>query len=233
MSRVSVILLAAGKSLRFKSIISKPLAKINSQAVISYSLKVLNSCPQVKDIIVVANDSNLKALSDEIKSLDIRKIVKIVRGGKRRQDSVLNGILAAEDKTDMVLIHDSARPFITQKMIFLVLKEANKTQAVIVGVPVKPTIKEVQGAGGRGQGAIFVKRTLDREKLWEIQTPQVFKKSLILRAYKESGDINVTDDASLVERLGIKVKLVMGSYFNIKITTPEDLILAEAIAKSL
>ncbi len=224
MSRVSAVLLAAGKSLRFKSDISKPLVKVNSQAVISYSLKVLSSCPEIKDIIVVANDSNLKALSGKIKSLNIKKCVKIVRGGKRRQDSVLNGILATEDKTDMVLIHDSARPFITPKIVLLVLKEARKTGAAIVGVPVKATIKNVEGA--------FVKGTLRRDSLWEIQTPQVFKKSLILKAYKKSGNIDVTDDASLVERLGNKVKLVEGSYFNIKITTPEDLILAEAIARA-
>ncbi len=137
--------------------------------------------------------------------------------------------MAAEDKTDMVLIHDSARPFITQKMVFLVLKEANKTQAAIVGVPVKATIKKVTSQESKVK---TVEATLKRAELWEAQTPQVFKKSLILKAYEKFGNIDVTDDASLVERLGIKVKLVMGSCFNIKITTPEDFILAEAIAKN-
>ncbi len=223
MSRVSAILLAAGKGLRFKSKISKPLVKVNSQPVINYSLRVLSSCPGIKEIIVVANDSNLKALSDKIEMLGIKKSVKIVRGGKRRQDSVLNGILAVDDRADTVLIHDSARPFITPEIVASVLKEANKTGSAIVGVPVKATIKEVKG--------YFVKGTLKRDSLWEIQTPQVFKKSLILKAYKKFANIGVTDDASLVEKCGNKVKLVMGSYFNIKITTPEDLVLAEAIAK--
>jgi 2-C-methyl-D-erythritol 4-phosphate cytidylyltransferase len=127
------------------------------------------------------------------------------------------------ENSDWVLIHDSARPFIDRKFITEVIMAAKKTGAAITGVPIKATIKSIKSGG-------LVDRTLDRSNLWEIQTPQVFKKELILKAYKEFSKRNVTDDSSLVEKLGKKVKIVPGSYENIKITTKEDLLFAQAIA---
>ena len=124
------------------------------------------------------------------------------------------------------MIHDAARPFIDKDTVTAVIKTAQNTGAAIVGVPVKATIKKLTGK-------FVVKATIEREGLWEIQTPQVFKKRLILNAYKKFGNADVTDDAMLVEKLGQRVSVVLGSYNNIKVTTPEDLILAQAIAKSL
>lgn len=225
MSRVTAIVLAAGEGRRLKSKVPKPLVKINSRPVIIYALSVLNSHPDIDDIILVANPKNLSIIKDKIRKYRIRKVRKIVLGGRRRQDSVKNGLKATDPKTGLVLIHDGVRPFINKQIVSCVIKEAARSKAAIVGVPVKATIKEVR------KSQVVVEKTLDRDSLWEIQTPQVFDRELILKAYKKFGNKAVTDDASLVERLGVQVKIVMGSYKNIKITTPEDLKIAEAILK--
>jgi 2-C-methyl-D-erythritol 4-phosphate cytidylyltransferase len=166
-----------------------------------------------------------------MKKYRIDKISKIVEGGRRRQDSVLKGVEALDSRTDLVLIHDAVRPFITKEMVFSVIREGQRTGAAVVGVPVKATIKEVKTQKPKRKTKPIVKETLNRNNLWEIQTPQVFKKELLLKAYKRFGNVSVTDDAMLVEKLGAKVSVVLGSYKNIKITTPEDLVIARAILK--
>jgi 2-C-methyl-D-erythritol 4-phosphate cytidylyltransferase len=229
---LSAIVLAAGRGLRFSRLNSstarggvlKPLAEINSKPVIIYSLDILSRHPAVRDIIVVVNAGNSRSIISKVRRYRIAKIRRIVEGGKRRQDSVHNALKAMDNRTDLVLIHDGVRPFIDKETVSAVIKEARDSGAAVVGVPVKATIKKVTS---RAQ----VKETLNRDCLWEIQTPQVFRKDLILKAYKRFGRGWVTDDASLVEKSGAKVKIVMGSYSNIKITTPDDLILAKAIAK--
>lgn len=228
---VTAIVLAAGKSLRLKSRIPKPLIKINSKPAIIYCLDTFNRHPYIKDIIVVANSKNIKSLFNKIKQYHITKIKEIVLGGRLRQGSVANGLRAINNHTGLVLIHDAARPFINKGIISSAIGAARAYGAAIAAVPVKATIKEVRSSGFGVRGSSIVKKTLDRKNLWEVQTPQVFKKDLILKAYKKFGNIEVTDDAALVEKLGVKVNVVMGSDFNIKITTPEDLVLAEAIAK--
>jgi len=222
MKRVTAIVLAAGKGLRFKSKIPNPLAQVNAKPLVIYALEVLGNHPDIAEIILVANQDNLKVIENKIRQHRIRKIDKIVLGGKRRQDSVRNALGFINPDRELVLIHDAVRPLINRQIVSRVIKEARKSKAAIVGVPVKATIKSV----GRG---LTVDKTLNRESLWEIQTPQVFSRELILEAYKKFGNMAVTDDASLVERLGRKVKMVMGSYANIKITTPEDLAIAQAI----
>jgi 2-C-methyl-D-erythritol 4-phosphate cytidylyltransferase len=222
----SAILLAAGLGSRMKSRAPKPLAKLSNRPVIAYSLKALSNHSKISEIIVVVNKGNRPGILRQVRSGKFSKVSKIVEGGRRRQDSLGCGLRVMEKRAQIVLIHDAARPFIDKKLISGCLDEARKSGAGIAGVPVKATVKEA-GCGNS------VKKTLDRSSLWEIQTPQVFKKDLILKAYKKFGQENVTDDATLVEKLGRPVKIVRGSYFNIKITTPEDLILAEAIAKRI
>ncbi len=189
----------------------------------------------MKNIIVVANARNSNNITGKINQYKIGRIVGVVKGGKRRQDSVFNALKAVDKKTDLVLIHDAARPFIDKKLVSSLICEAKRSGAAIAGVPVKATIKEIKKslpAGRQEKSKIkIVGKTLNRGNLWEIQTPQVFRKDLILKAYDKSGNIDATDDAMLVEKLGASVSVVPGSYNNIKITTPEDLILAEAIAK--
>lgn len=225
MKFVTAIVVAAGDGLRLKSKIPKPLVGINNKPAIIYSLGVLAKEPAVKEIIVAANLANIKDIQKVVKKYKIAKVKKIILGGALRQDSVFNGLRLASG--DIVLIHDAARPFIDRKIVSSAIIQARESGAAIVGVPVKATIKLVVSRSGRPVAS----QTLDRNKLWEIQTPQVFKKDLLLAAYKKFGKTKVTDDSSLVEKLGKKVKIVLGEYRNIKITTPEDLILAEAIAK--
>jgi len=246
---VTAIVLAAGKGLRMQPKmpkprhpevirrrvasfgISKPLIKINSQPLIIYSLNTLCKHPDIKDIIVVANYRNLQDLRNNIKRFRIGKVKDVVLGGQMRQASVINGLKAIDSRTGLVLIHDAVRPFIDKRMVSSVIKAAKSYGAAIVGVPVKATIKEVTSYRLPVTSKYIVKKTLDRSKLWEIQTPQVFRKDLILKAYNKFGNIDVTDDAMLVEKLGVEVRVVIGTYNNIKITTPEDLVLAEAIAR--
>lgn len=228
---ISAVVVAAGKGLRLKSRISKPLVRINSKPLLIFSLEVLSKHPLIKEIVVVVNSANIKGIISKINEYKINKIKNIVAGGVRRQDSVENGLKAVNSRADFVLVHDAARPCINNTMVFSVIKQARKYGAAIVGVPVKNTIKRVtRPPGHKVTSDYVVEETVNREKLWEVQTPQVFKKSLLLEAYdKFRGD--VTDDAMLLEKMGVKVGVVFGSYENIKITTPEDVILAEAIYK--
>lgn len=220
----SAIVLAAGRGKRFASGVSKPLVKIGSQPLIIYCLKALGEHPSIKDIVVVVNTENKEAVVSQIARYRIAKISAVVIGGVLRQDSVRCGLKAIGADTDLVLIHDAARPFIDKGRITSVITQAKSTGAATLGVPVKATIKQARGK--------FVVRTLDRDSLWEIQTPQVFRKGLILEAYRKfAGLLEVTDDAMLVEKLGVKVSIALGSYYNIKITTPEDLVLAQGIAR--
>ncbi|MBU1998227.1 MAG: 2-C-methyl-D-erythritol 4-phosphate cytidylyltransferase [Candidatus Omnitrophica bacterium] len=228
---LSAIVLAAGKSSRFENKVSKPLVYLAGRPVITHSLKNLAKNRQIKDIIVVVNSSNKDKIAWAIKKYRINKISGIVLGGRRRQDSVFNGLKAIDDKTGLVLIHDAARPLVGQKTILAVIRQAKRTGAAITGVPVKSTIKEVHSPQSTVHSCPMVKKTIDRRNLWEAQTPQVFKKEIILRAYDRFNNEDFTDDATLVEKLGVSVNIIMGAYSNIKITIPEDLAIAEAILK--
>jgi len=255
MKHTSAIVLAAGRGLRFKSKIPKPLVKINSKPIVIYSLDILSKHSSVQDIIVVANDKNSKEIIRKVNQYRIQKIKRIVKGGRRRQDSVANALSFLSSNTDLVLIHDAARPFIDKNIVSRLIKESRSCGAAIAGVPVKATIKEVKRSlvqssspahlnlreelkaqriskNRKTKRGVAVERTLDRSVLWEIQTPQVFRKDLILDAYKRFGHLSVTDDAMLVEKMGHKVRVVLGSCDNIKITTPEDLVIAGAILKA-
>lgn len=231
---ISAIIPAAGFSLRLKHKVSKPLVKIKSVPILIYALKAISQHPYIKEVIVVANQFNIKAIEANIKHYRITKVRDILLGGMTRRLSVENALKVIKDKVDYVLVHDAVRPFIPENVISKVIDEAVQYGAAVVGVPVVATIKKV-GYLKKSPAVhknLVVAETLDRDRLWEAQTPQVFRKDIILMAYNRFKDDSVTDDASLVERLGVKVKMVMGSYFNIKITTSGDLILAEAILKA-
>ncbi len=220
---LSAIILAAGSGARLGAKVAKPLVKIGNRPAIIYSLSAFDKHPDIDEIILDLNVKNQAQITKAIKKFRFKKISSFVIGGKRRQDSVYNGLRRISKKSNWVLIHDSARPFINKQEITKVVLAAKKTGAAILAVPVKATIKSVKYG-------LMVDKTVDRSNLWEIQTPQVFKKDLIIKAYKKYSKNNVTDDATLVERLGKKVKVVQGSYDNIKITTKEDLLIAQAIA---
>ena len=220
---LSAIVLAAGKGKRFGLKVPKVFSNLGGKPVISFSLSVLNRHPKVNEIIVVASAESKKKLEEVIRKYRINKVQKIVLGGKERQDSVLSGLRSISRDADYVLIHDGARPFIDADMVSRLCLAAKKTGASIAAVKVKNTIKEARNQ--------VVVSTLRRDNLWEVQTPQVFRKEIILKAYGSMGHLEVTDDAMLVERIGIAVRVSQGSYSNIKITTPEDLITAGTILK--
>ena len=222
--KVSAIVPAAGLGLRLKSDIAKPLTLIDGEPIIIHTLRKLCSHPLINEIIVVFNSRDIPKLKELIRQKGIKKISDIIEGGTTRKQSVKNGLKNLVN-TDFVLIHDGARPFLKQEIISNAIDAALKYDAAIVGVPLNSTIKRIKLRN------LEVDSTLKRDEIWEIQTPQVFKKDLITRAYDNIDEIEAPDDAFLVERLGHRVVLVSGSSLNIKITTPDDLVLAQAIAR--
>ncbi|MDD5043993.1 MAG: 2-C-methyl-D-erythritol 4-phosphate cytidylyltransferase [Candidatus Omnitrophica bacterium] len=221
---VSAVVPAAGKGKRLGLGVPKPLVEIAGVPMLIRSLRTLGADQRIKEIILVVDKKELRKFSGIVLKYRLRKIKGIVAGGVRRQDSVRNGLKHLDEHSSLVLIHDAARPFIKKEIISRVVSTAAKYGAAAAGVEVKPTIKRVDNKNR-------VVQTIERNRLFEIQTPQAFKKELILEAHKKFSRVDVTDDAALVEKLGHKVKVVPGSYFNIKITTPEDLIFAKAVSR--
>ena len=214
--RTVAIITAAGQGKRMGR--SKQFIEINGKAVLEWTLAAFQKAEAVDEIVLVVNAEDI----EKARKFKFPKIKRIVAGGEERQDSVRNGLNALPEDTEMVVIHDGARPMITGEIIKRAVLEAEKNGAVVVGVPVSDTIKKADPK------TLEITGTVDRTELWAAQTPQVFKKELILRAFKEgAAKHKVTDDSMLAEKLGIPVKMVMGSYRNIKITTPEELGIAE------
>lgn len=216
---------SAGLGVRFGSNVAKPFYLLGGKSILVHTLSALQNSSFIDSIILVINLSEESLIQREVEKENIRKITSIVQGGKTRFDSVKRGIEAIKRNYDLVLVHDGVRPFINDEIIGKCCIEAENVGAAVAAVPAKATIKEINPGHE-------VVRTLKRKRLWEIQTPQVFRYSLLKKAYSTKLKGEITDDASLVERLGVKVKVVTGSYYNIKITTPEDLVFAEAVLSS-
>lgn len=193
--------------------------------MISITVGVFEDCQSIDDVIIVANKEDVDLMRDILK--DFKKVIKIIIGGAERQDSVYSGLQVVSPDTDIVVIHDGARPLVTKDIIANAVTEARVSKAAIVGIPAKDTIKTVSPEN-------VVMETLERSSIWQAQTPQAFKYEVIKEAYERANKIGykATDDSKLVERLGVSVKMVMGSYENIKITTREDIAMAEAILKA-
>lgn len=224
---VSAIIAAAGMSNRMRSSMNKQFISIDDKPILAHTIDKFEKCKYVDEIIVVAKDDEINYCKREIvNKYRFQKVSKIVRGGKERQDSVYNGILALDERAEIVLSHDGARPFIKIKNIIDGIDGAIKYGASVIGVPVKDTIKVVMDGNN-------IDNTPKRDLVWAAQTPQCFKKEILMEGYRKAIDDNFigTDDSMLIERLGVDVKMIMGSYDNIKITTPEDLIIAESILK--
>ena len=180
----------------------------------------------IEDIVVVVKEDESEFFKKEILDKYNFKNVKIAYGGKERQDSVYNGLKLLDEKCDVVLIHDGARPFVSDKIIDKSIEEAKEHKAIVVGVPVKDTIKVIDNDKN-------IVDTPNRSVLWAVQTPQTFDYNILIDAYKDAfkNKFYGTDDAMLVERIGYKVKMLEGSYNNIKITTQEDLNIGSQILR--
>ncbi len=219
-SQIGVIIVGAGSSQRIG--VDKVFLPLAGKPLLAWSVDVCQSCEPVSQIVIVLNESKLDLGRRLVAERGWSKVMEVCLGGDRRQDSVRQG-LGKLKGCDWVIIHDGARPFLTLDLIRHGLEAAQSTGAAVAAVPVKDTIKEADKDR-------IVTQTLNREDLWAVQTPQVFRHNLIVKAYQKITD-DVTDDAALVEKAGYKVKLYMGSYDNIKITKPDDLAVAGALWK--
>ncbi|MBQ5777515.1 MAG: 2-C-methyl-D-erythritol 4-phosphate cytidylyltransferase [Oscillospiraceae bacterium] len=221
------ILPAAGSSSRMKQTTSKLFCNISGDPVILITLRALQNSPVIDEIIIPTRPDMFEEISNLCRENGITKMTYIIPGGATRTESVLNGVLCAGGRFDLVAIHDAARPFVSADVIGKAYEAASKYNAAAPAVPVKDTIKQTK--------ANIVERTVPRETLSAVQTPQIFDSDLITAALTKAQNEGtpITDDCSAVEALGMRVVLTEGDYFNIKITTPEDLIFAEAIYKNI
>jgi len=224
MGRTCAIILAAGKGKRMGASINKQYLNMKDKPVLYYTLDAFSKCKLIDEIIIVSSEKEIDYCRAEVvEKYGIEKISKIVVGGSERQHSVYNGLMAVKD-VDIVLIHDGARPFVDNIIIENGIKYASEFGASACGVSPKDTIKVRDDEG-------FSVETPDRNMLFSVQTPQCFKYDLILHCHKklQQEGMSVTDDTMVVERYGHRVYLYEGSYNNIKITTPEDLVVGEKI----
>lgn len=227
MSKVTALIPAAGMGRRMGQAVAKQFLPLGDKPMLAHTLLVFQRASEIDEIIPILSKEDMEScLRDVIEHFHITKVKTLVVGGKERQDSVMNGLEKLEKDASIVLVHDGVRPFVTHEMIKESVDLARKGECVAVGVPLKDTVKEVDKRQ-------VVRHTLERNRLWAIQTPQTFPVKILKRAYKEAYKHNAygTDDAMLVERNSGKVRVIMGSYENIKITTPGDLILAEEILR--
>lgn len=219
----SVIIVAAGSGKRMKLNINKQYIKIRDKEVIAHTIDAFYKNVNIDEIVVCIKAEEEMFFKEHIINKYNFENIKIAYGGKERQDSINNGLNILSKDCNIVLIHDGARPFVDNNIIDRAIEAANEKEAIVVGVPVRDTIKIVQND--------TIENTPDRSTLWSAQTPQVFKYDLIVKAYEKAYSKNYygTDDSMLVENMGNKVSMIMGSYENIKITTPEDIEYAEHI----
>ncbi len=223
----ATIIPAAGTSSRMKAHGNKLFAEICGVSVIVRTLQAFEASPFIDEIVIPTQEELIDTIKDICKANNLHKVKAVILGGKTRAESVLNGVRYVADKFDLIAIHDAARPFISQEIIEKTISAAGLYSAAAPAVPVKDTIKKASEK--------IVIKTIPRDTLFSIQTPQIFDSALISAALQKAVNekLPITDDCSAAEALGMRVYLTDGDYFNIKITTPEDLIFAEAIAMSL
>ena len=221
-----VVIVASGTGSRMNMGINKQFIKLEGKEIIAYTIEKFYNNSNIEDIVVVVKEDESEFFKKEILDKYNFKNVKIAYGGKERQDSVYNGLKLLDEKCDVVLIHDGARPFVSDKIIDKSIEEAKEHKAIVVGVPVKDTIKVIDNDKN-------IVDTPNRSVLWAVQTPQTFDYNILIDAYKDAfkNKFYGTDDAMLVERIGYKVKMLEGSYNNIKITTQEDLNIGSQILR--
>lgn len=217
-----VIIAAGGSGQRMKK--PKQFLLLGKKPMLAHTLLAFQKCLLIDEIILVIKKDDLVKAKALAKKEKITKLKKFAEAGKERAYSILNGLAQVDNQSNLVAIHDGARPFIDQKTIMASLQAAEKFGAACVGVPVKDTIKKIDANEN-------ISATVERKALWQAQTPQVFKREIICQAYKNQNLEGKTDDCSLVEAQGFPIKMVMGTYLNLKITTSEDLIFAKAIFK--
>lgn len=223
---VAAIFPAAGSSQRMGGGVNKNLMKLLGEPILIRTLKTFSQVERVKFLIVVVAAHEVETVEKLLNGTKNLKPWRVTVGGSERQYSIANGLKLLPDDAEIILVHDAARPLISARTIDEVIDAAEKFGGAIAAVPAKDTIKVVDAEG-------FVKHTPPRAELVAVQTPQGFRREILLQAYSRAAEENFlgTDDASLVERLGTKIKVVTSSYKNIKVTTPEDISVAETFLR--
>ncbi len=220
--RVIAIVAAAGSGKRLKSRTKKPFVLLKGKPIVARTIEALHKCDVIDEIIVASEAGCVKRFSSLVKKYHFNKVSRIVIGGKTRYDSVRNCLAVIGPSFDIVIVHDGARPFIDTDTIAESVRLANKYGACIVAGRQTDTVKMVDDR-------MFIEKTLDRDRIFRAQTPQVFRFNVIKRAYSMKVKGHVTDDSSLAERLGLPVKILIGKTCNMKITTRDDILLAESL----
>lgn len=224
-SKICALIPAAGKGSRMANSVKKPYLRLAQKPILAHTIQRLEQNTAVDAIFVIVDKDDFSdCRTNVLQPYAFTKVQELVAGGETRQMSVYNGVRALSTDVDFVVVHDGVRPFVTDETISACLTAADECGAAVAAVPVKDTIKI-------SDENAFIVETPVRERLWAVQTPQVFRKSLLEEAHQTAREqqLTATDDAALVEQLGFPVKLVMGNYANLKITTPEDLRVAEAL----
>ena len=222
--KVGVLIAAAGMGKRMRLSQNKQYLPIHGKPMIRHTIEIFDAIDAIDKMILLIRSGEEEMMRDILDAMELRHEVSIVLGGDERQDSIWEGLRCLKDFDGIILTHDGARPFVTAREISAVIDGARSSGACCLMTPMKDTVKVSED----GDWARF---TPDRSKLYAIQTPQGFHKDILIQAYKQAYEEGYygTDDCSLVEKTGKKVRLIRGSYKNIKITTPEDLIFADAI----
>ncbi len=223
--RASAVIAAAGQGKRFGDGLPKQFLPLRGKPVLAYSVETFSKSDLIGEIIIVVPEDWARAVkTDIVDRLSIPKVTKIIPGGPERQDSVLNGFNSLSGTPDVVAVHDGARPLVSLELLEEVIRQASACGAALAALPSNDTIK-------KSSPEMYVDSTVPRESLWFAQTPQAFRYEVLKNALSKAADdrFTGTDESLLVERTGVRVKIVKGSPYNIKITTPEDLALGELI----
>lgn len=227
MSKITAILPAAGLGTRMGAETPKQFLELDGAPILVHSLRKLASCELVTDIIVATRGDEVGRLEERLRQEKFRQTLRVVKGGDTRQESVAAALKQVESDTEIVLVHDAVRPFVTREQIARVIEEARNCGAAILGIPAMDTVKEVKRTS-LPEDVALITMTVPRERVVMAQTPQAFQTQILRDAFAraEADGVNASDEAGLVERLGQEVHVVLGSERNIKITKPADMELA-------
>ena len=220
------IIVAAGKSKRAGTDVDKVFLSLGPRPVLVYSLLAFEKCPEIENVILVVQQSRIESARGAVRMFGATKVTKIISGGRQRQFSVAKGLAELSEDVNIVVIHDGARPCVTSQLISETIQSAKRYGSGIAAAKITDTVKEVKHG-------MYISKTIDRTKLWRVQTPQAFKLDLLLKGLKAVNrkKLTITDEASAVELISKKVRLVPSSLSNIKITTPNDLVLAASLMR--
>jgi len=222
----SGIIVAGGKGERMGPDVDKAFLSLGAKPVLVYSLLAFEKCPDVDEVVLVVRKERVEAARCAVQMFGCKKVIKIISGGNQRQQSVANGLAEISEEAEVVAVHDGARPCVTLDLISETIKSARQYGSGVAAVKITDTVKEVDKG-------MIIAQTIDRTKLWRVQTPQAFKVALLRKAFAmvKKKKIKITDEASSVELICDNVRLVQSSSSNIKITSPDDLMLAAALMR--